>query len=118
MLSTDGEKVTVSPFSKAYKPLTDIPIGQCATAFTDPESGSTIILIFNESLYFGSNLENSLICPNQLRFNDIKVYDCPRQFDARSLHRIEANDLIIPLSLDGVVSYFETRPPTDDKLEN
>uniref|UniRef100_A0A7S4AMF1 Uncharacterized protein n=1 Tax=Pseudo-nitzschia australis TaxID=44445 RepID=A0A7S4AMF1_9STRA len=105
--------VNVSPFSDDYAPIKKVPIAQCATAWTDPESGVVWILVFDEALYFGDKVRNSLINPNQIRshaFN--KVDDTPRQFDPNSNHGItfvsdvDDKTLFIPLHMDGVISYF------------
>ena len=65
-------------------------------------------------------MNNILVCPMQLRMNDIKVFDCPKfLIDNPSDHdhtivipREDEDDLSIPLSLYGVTSYFPTRKPT------
>uniref|UniRef100_A0A7S4ELG1 Uncharacterized protein n=1 Tax=Pseudo-nitzschia australis TaxID=44445 RepID=A0A7S4ELG1_9STRA len=105
--------VDISPFLDDYAPIKKVPIAQCATAWTDPESGVVWILVFDEALYFGDKVRNSLINPNQIRshaFN--KVDDTPRQFDPNSNHGItfvsdvDDKTLFIPLHMDGVISYF------------
>ena len=70
--------VDVSPFSDDYAPIKKVPIAQCATAWTDPDSGVVWILVFNEALYFGDKLKNSLTNPNQIRshaFNKVIPQD-------------------------------------------
>ena len=56
----------------------------------------------------------TLLCPNQLRMNGLRVKDVPRQFDAKSYHSIYIPEqwIRIPLSLDSVVSGFESQQPT------
>lgn len=51
---------------------------QAATAFDDPETGETYIIIFNESLYLGDALDNTLMNPNQVRANGLVVDDVPK----------------------------------------
>jgi hypothetical protein len=50
----------------------------------------------NQALYYGDRLKHTLLNPNQLRSNGLKVEDVPRQFDKRSTHSI-----IIPNAKDG-----------------
>jgi hypothetical protein len=62
----------------------------------------------------------SLFCPNQLRAFGLSVCDTPQQFDADSPHNISFPDSKqrIPLEMEGVVSYFTSRRPTDDEIAN
>eukprot|EP00532_Pseudo-nitzschia_australis_P003685 CAMPEP_0168199424 /NCGR_PEP_ID=MMETSP0139_2-20121125/22410_1 /TAXON_ID=44445 /ORGANISM="Pseudo-nitzschia australis, Strain 10249 10 AB" /LENGTH=154 /DNA_ID=CAMNT_0008124401 /DNA_START=647 /DNA_END=1111 /DNA_ORIENTATION=- len=105
--------VDISPFLDDYAPIKKVPIAQCATAWADPESGVVWILVFNEALYFGDKVRNSLINPNHIRSHAVnKVDDTPRQFHPNSTHGItfvsdvDDKTLFIPLHMDGVISYF------------
>jgi hypothetical protein len=110
-------KVSVSPFIGEYVPLDDIPVASVATAWDDPLDGSTVILIINEALYFGDRMSYSLLCPNQLRFNGIIVNDTPTIFDPKSSHSIIIpGELELPLKMRGVLSYLETRKPSEQEL--
>jgi len=120
LLETTGETATVHSFSDERKPFSDVPIGTIATSWVVPETGEVIVLVMHEALYFGDRLDHTLICPNQLRSYGIDVYDTPRQFDQTSVHAIVIPEekLIIPLDLNGVVSYFATHKPSDNDLAN
>ena len=120
LLETTGETATVHSFSDERKPFSDVPIGTIATSWVVPEIGEVIVLVMHEALYFGDRLDHTLICPNQLRSYGIDVYDTPRQFDQTSVHAIVIPEekLIIPLDLNGVVSYFATHKPSDNDLDN
>jgi hypothetical protein len=48
----------------------------------------------------------------------VKVDDTPQQYDDCSSHAIAVEEDKIPLLVDGVISYFESRKPSDDELEN
>jgi hypothetical protein len=111
-------KVSVSPFIGEYSPLENIPIATVATAWDSPEDGSTIILIINEALYFGNRMNHSLLCPNQLRDFGLIVNDVPKSYDATSSHSIIIPDgqIELPLKMRGVISYLETRKPTEEEL--
>ncbi len=118
LLSGTGEFATVHSFSDERKPFQNVPIGTVATAWVVPETGETIILIFNEALFFGDRLDHSLLCPNQMRAHGIVVSDTPMQFDQQSTHSIYVPDenLVIPLALLGIISNFESHKPSNDEL--
>jgi len=65
----------------------------------------------------------SLLCPNQLHANGNKVQDIPCQYDTDSPHGITFIDketdeqLFIPLKLDGVISYLDSRQPTQAEIK-
>ena len=81
------------------------------------------ILVFHQSLYFGEKLNHSLLCPNQTRDNGNKVEDTPRQYDRSSSHGItiaadgKLPSLFMPLKMQGVISYIDTRKPTEIEME-
>jgi hypothetical protein len=118
LLEDSGETATVHSFSGERKPFASIPIGTIATSWTDEGTSETFVLQFPESLYFGDRLPHSLLCPNQLWAHGIRVEDTPRQFDGSSSHLIVVEGLKIPLYLDGVIFFFESRKPNEDELEN
>jgi Reverse transcriptase (RNA-dependent DNA polymerase) len=118
LIETNGEVATVFSFSKESTPFDKIAIGTIATSWTNEIDGETIVLLFPESLYFGDRLPHSLLCPNQMRAYGTRVEDVPRQYDISSGHSIQVQDIVIPLDMDGVISYFESRKPTDFELDN
>ena len=70
------------PFLDELGSVSEVPIVQAAIAIDSLNGFSTVILIFNQCLYF-PNMEYNLLCSNQLRMNGVHVYDTPRQFDKR-----------------------------------
>jgi hypothetical protein len=75
------------------------------------------MLVFHAALYFGVQLQESLLCPNQMRAAGITIDDAPIQFDASSSHSIKVNGTLeIPLEMHGVISHLRTRLPTDEEL--
>ena len=87
-----------------------------ATAYDDPITNTTYILVVNEGLYYGSKLSHSLFNPNQLRAHGIKYWDNP--FDTRHSLTINIPDtLTIPLQTRGTKILFDTRSPTAHELE-
>jgi hypothetical protein len=57
-------KVSVSAFSDTHEAIHDVPIVMAATAFDNPRTGDTIILIFGQAIYLGDQIQASLLCPN------------------------------------------------------
>ena len=118
VLEDTGLTVSVTPFSSEYDALKGVPIVTAATAYDCPTDGETYLLIFNETLFLGDRLPVSLLCPNQMRAFGLSVRDTPQQFDSDSTHDISFPDgtLRIPLEMEGVVSYFTSRKPTDEEV--
>jgi hypothetical protein len=121
LIETEGETVNVYGFSDERKPFEKIPIGTVATAYDDPKTGETVILILHQVLFFGDRLKNSLLCPNQLREGDVEVDDVPKIYNRFSSHsisipRADKEEYEIPLRLKGVISYFRSRRPTEEEL--
>jgi hypothetical protein len=56
----------VAPYQPDYATMQDIPIVQAGTAYDDLYTGGKFILVINQGLYFGDNLPESLINPNQM----------------------------------------------------
>ena len=123
LLEDTGKVVRVSAYANTYKPMPNVPIVTAATTYDDPNSGQSYLLVMHQALWFGRKLDTSLICPNQLRDNGIRVDDTPRQFSQQSIHgmiaQTEDGDRVeIPFTLHGVISQFETRLPTQDEIDD
>jgi hypothetical protein len=93
-----------------------------ATGYDDPTNGDTYILILGQAIYMGDKVDATLLCPNQLRYNGIIVDDVPVHLappNHPSTHSINCtdDDIILPLSLHGVISYFHMRIPTQEELD-
>ena len=65
----------VYAYMKDIKPIVGVPIVSGATAWDDPITGQTYILVINEGLYYGNKMGHSLINPNQIRDYGIPVWD-------------------------------------------
>ena len=66
VLEYTGQIAKVSGFANSLRSIEDVPIVKAALAYDDSETGETTILIFNQALYFGEQLDDILINPNQL----------------------------------------------------
>jgi len=106
----------VMPYTDSYEPIKDVPVVQGATGYTNPKTGQTYILIFNEALWMGDHMDHSLLNPNQLRHFGTIVQDNP--YDPTQTHIAnEDRTCVIPLSSFGTTLGFETFAPTDNDLQ-
>jgi hypothetical protein len=113
----DGTTCEVTPFTDQYQAMKGIPIVSAATAWTDEESGETIILFFNQVLWYGDKINHSLINPNQLRYHGIPV--CDDITDRNRRFGIEVHsEVFIPFEMKGTTIYFESRVPSKWEMKN
>ena len=66
LIEDTGITCDVYPFKDGYAAVRDVPIGTCAT-LVEGDEGSDFILIGHEMLYFGQELQRSLLNQNQIR---------------------------------------------------
>jgi hypothetical protein len=119
-----GQTISVTGFISSLGTVKRVPIVTVAIAYDDPATYQTYILFFHQSLYF-EKLDKHLLCPAQMRANQIIVNEVPLlhlPVDQRTptAHSIITQpphmDLHIPLFLSGTTSYFETRLPTANEV--
>ena len=92
--------------------------------YQDPATGRSHYLHVHQGIHM-PQLEHNLLCPMQLRLNDVWVDEAPKflaEDPTERTHAIEVpigddDSLVIPLSLDGVTSYFPTFKPTIEQYE-
>ena len=117
VLEMTNRTAEVYPYDPSYEPIANVPIVSGATAYEDESDGSTYILVFNESLFYGKKLGNTLINPNQVRDNGIEFWDNP--FDKRQDTAIITPDgLVIPMTFEGTRLSFKSRVPTREELSH
>ena len=88
-----------------------------ATTYDDPISSITYIIVFNESLYYGRELDHLLINLNQVRSYRIPLWDDP--FDNFYNLSVCVNDNFeIPFTMNGTKIKCSLRFPTAEELEN
>ena len=85
-----------------------MPIVLAALAYDDPIGGETVILRIHQAVHIPT-MTNNLLCPMQMRLNDVVVNDCPKfvhDNPTDQMHAIilkaDRDMLTIPLSLRGV----------------
>ena len=91
-ISDVHDYVDVAPYSESYKPIKNIPIAMAATVYDDPSDGTTTLILFGQSLFFGNKMASSLICPNQVRNNGNIIEYCRRQYNKNSKHDLTLCD--------------------------
>ena len=121
MFESTGRKCNVEPFSDELGVAKDVPIVDAALAYDCPYSGITYILIARNALYIES-MDHNLIPPFIMRSGGAVVKDVPKiQCPDPTVkdHSISFHDseLKIPLLLNGIFSYFNTRKPSEDELQ-
>jgi hypothetical protein len=117
VLEFTGEQCDVTPYTSDYQPITNVSVVNAVTAFTDESNGETVILNFNQVLWYGKRMKMSLINPNQLRHFGITVSDDPTD-TTRPFGISTGEGLFVPFQMEGTTVYFETRVPTGWELEN
>ena len=111
--------VRVTPFLKSLGSVNKVPIVTAAIAYDDPKTGEVFVLVVHQAMHF-SEMNNCLLSPMQLRLNDVKVNERPKFLMAKPTekdHAIIAGELLIPLDLHGITSFFHGRRPTMKEYE-
>ena len=111
-----GKECEVSPYSNDYESVQNVPIVTGCTAWTSPETGDTIILVFNESLWMGDWLEHTLVNPNQVQAHQVDVQDNPFSSAPLCIHSPE-DGVQIPLYTRGTIIAADTCTPSQEELE-
>jgi hypothetical protein len=53
ILEFTGEQCDVTPYTNDYEPIMNVQVVHAAMAFTDESTGETVILRFNQVLWYG-----------------------------------------------------------------
>lgn len=120
VVNRTSRTVKVSPFLKSLGTVAKVPIVSAAIAYDDPNSGEVKIIIIHQALYF-SEMNHCLICPMQLRLNDVVLNERPKFLTKNPTsedHAIILDDLLIPLDIIGVTSSFPGRKPTQQEYSD
>ena len=115
-----GQRATVDPFLSTLGSAQDIQVITAAVAYDDPQTWTTFIQHFHNSLYI-PEMDRNLICPAQCEANDVTInlkplsyipYDERKVTDHSIITQRPHEEMHIPLKLEGTTSYYETRKPT------
>ena len=107
----------VYPYDTSYEPLLNVPIVSGATAWTCPSTRVTYILVLNESLYYGTKLDHTLLNPNQIRHNGVDFWDNPYDKERALSIQVDRGPTI-SLEFVGIKLQFESKVPTNEELNN
>ena len=116
LLELLGEFCSVTPFSSDYQPKTNVPIAKCATVYTCPESGQSVLIVADQVLWFGADLHCSLLNPHQIRSFGHSL--CNDPWDPNRALGLDAGDIFIPLMASGPNLFFKTYVPNDWEMSN
>jgi hypothetical protein len=116
LIELTGEYCTVSPFSSEYQPKPDVPIAKCATTYTCPTTGDSVVLVADQVLWFANGFHCSLINPHQIWAYGYSICDDP--WDPHRPLGIDLGSIFVPLTVSGPNLSFESRVPTDWEMSN
>jgi hypothetical protein len=66
LLEEPTHYVDVYGIAPELPPIKKVPIATAGTAWVDPATGQSNLLILNECLYMGDSMKHSLLNPNQV----------------------------------------------------
>ena len=109
----------VTPFTDEYESIKEVPIVTACTVWTDQNTGKEYLLVGEQFLWFGTSLGHSLLNPNQIRANYLKVQDNPFEADSGISAVTNHNtDVFIPFDATGTIISFESRVPTEEEKQS
>ena len=111
-----GNECDIAPYTDAYETIKSVPIVQAATAYDNPETGDTTILILKEAIWMGETMKHTLVNPNQMRVYGMTAQDNPFS-EVPIFIATEDHDFMIPLSSKGTILVVTTINPTDKELQ-
>ncbi len=116
-LAVTDQKCDVMPFNDSYSPIKSVPIVTAATAFDDPRSGETVILVVNQCLWFGTKMDHSLLCPNQVLSFGVQLCDDP--YDPhREIGIVDPGSrLEVPFDVNNSMVGVLTRVPSHEEVQ-
>ena len=103
-------------YQKSQGPTKDAPIVSAATTHDCADTNETDILVINEYLWLGGQLDHSLHNPNQIRHNGHGFWDNP--YDTARGLRKEAGPITVPMRQQGTKLGFVSKVPTRQELQN
>ena len=113
-----GQTASVCPYNPDYAPK-EIPIVDAALLYQAPFNGKETILVICNALYVES-MQSNLIPPFIMREHGIRVCNTAKIHisdpDVDDHAIIIEDHLRMPLQLHGTFSYFQTRKPTLNEL--
>jgi len=117
----NGRTCEVTPFSSELGTVKEVPIVVAAIAYHCQFTNETFVLIVHNALYI-LNMDHNLVPPFILREAGVLINDVPKihvKDPTENDHAIvfPDNNLRIPLQLHGIFSFFHTRMPTTQEID-
>ena len=106
ILELTGEVCEVSSFLDSYQLMNEIPLACCTTVWTNLNMMQEYLLVCSQMLWFGNQLSNSLINPNQIQACGLPVYDDP--FSPNNEFGISTDTVFIPFDTMGTIIHFHS----------
>jgi hypothetical protein len=118
-----NKKVNVTGFDPSLGKVKDLDLVSAALAYDCSETGETVIMMIHQAVHVPTII-NDLLCQMQMRANESGVQECPKfllEHPDDTSHALQitqdGEDMLVPLALREVVSYFPTRKPTTAKFQ-
>ena len=94
-----------------------VSIVTVVVAYDCKSTGTTYIMVVNNDLYL-KYMEVNLIAPMMMRLAGIEVDECLKFLSCNPAKENHStyfcdDDLRVPIMLEGIISYFTTRIPTE-----
>ena len=115
IINFTGKECEVVTYTDAYETIKVVSIVQEATAYDNPDTGETTILILNKAIWMGETMDHTLVKPNQLRAYGMIVKDNPFA-EAPIFIATEDHDFMLTLSSKGTILGLTTRTTKDKEL--
>ncbi len=116
LMDLTGDICEVTSFLESYEPVNEVPVAKCSTVWTSPQTGREYLLVADQKLWFGTQLPNSLLNPNQIHAFGVDVNDNP--FDLKQDLGIQCNEAFIPCDTIRTIVHFESRVPTEWEMKH
>jgi hypothetical protein len=116
------KKVNVAGFDPTQGKVKDLHLMSGALAYDCP-TGEVVTLMMHQVVHVPT-MENDLLCPMQMRMNDVDIKECPKFLEEHlnnTSHTLQVksdkgDELSILFGLHGVTFYFPTSKPTQLEL--
>ena len=120
-----GRQVAVHGYDEDIGQVSNCRTVSAVVAYDHPETGDVYMLVLHQAILL-PKMKSNLLCPMQMRDNDIRVNDEPKHMalnptdedHAITIQGLQDKEALqIPLSIRGVISYFPSRKPTRQEWE-
>jgi hypothetical protein len=112
----EGRQVTARSWNN--NETHNLRIANVAYAYDSP-NGQVLILIVNQSIYGGNDMNDSLLQPIQCLNNGVRVNTNPSCHfeDDPTAQTISINDTVLPIEFNGPLPFIQVRRPTQSEFD-